>query len=257
MVINIDAFRKDAEDTGEGQGSAPNVIYKQIDRMSGQRPIDFLQAARPIVVLDEPQSIDSTEKAQAAIQRLNPLCTLRYSATHREEHNLVYRLDPVRAFELKLVKQIVVTSVAADGGANAAFVRIEQVDHTKGIVAKVRIHVTGKDGPKEKLVALKSGDDLFVKSGERECKALDDRPDIHLFVKLPRWFVVETPVGPYTPDWAIVKHYDATVYMVRETKGTKDFRKRRGAENDKVRCGARHFEALGVSFDVVTSHAEL
>lgn len=169
MVINIDAFRKDAEDTGEGQGGAPNVIYKQIDRMSGQRPIDFLQAARPIVVLDEPQSIDSTEKAQAAIKRLNPLCTLRYSATHREEHNLVYRLDPVRAFELKLVKQIVVASVAAEGGANAAFVRVEKVDNTSGIKAKVSLHVAGKDGPKVKAVTVKQGDDLFDKSGEREC----------------------------------------------------------------------------------------
>ncbi|MBZ0152374.1 MAG: DEAD/DEAH box helicase family protein [Planctomycetes bacterium] len=169
MVINIDSFRKDAEETGEGQTGTANVIYKQIDRMSGQRPIDFLQAARPIVVLDEPQSIDNTEKAQAAIHRLNPLCTLRYSATHRDEHNLVYRLDPVRAFDLKLVKQIVVASVGAEGGANAAFVRVEKVDHTKGIIAKVRIQVAGKDGPKEKLVTLKSGDDLFDKSGEREC----------------------------------------------------------------------------------------
>lgn len=170
MVINIDAFRKDAEETEDGQpGAAANVIYKQIDRMSGQRPIDFLQAARPIVVLDEPQSIDNTEKAQAAIRRLNPLCTLRYSATHREEHNLVYRLDPVRAFELQLVKQIVVTSVAADGGANAAFVRIEKVDNTRGIVAKARIHVAGQDGPREKLVTLKPGDDLYEKSNERAC----------------------------------------------------------------------------------------
>lgn len=169
MVINIDAFRKDAEDTGEGQSGAPNVIYKQMDRMSGQRPIDFLQAARPIVVLDEPQSIDNTDKAQAAIKRLNPLCTLRYSATHREEHNLVYRLDPVRAFELKLVKQIVVASVAAEGGANAAFVRIDKVDNTSGIKAKVSLHVAGKDGPKVKAVTVKQGDDLFDKSGEREC----------------------------------------------------------------------------------------
>ncbi|MFN9968913.1 MAG: DEAD/DEAH box helicase family protein, partial [Phycisphaerae bacterium] len=170
MVINIDAFRKDAEATEDGQpGAAANVIYKQIDRMSGQRPIDFLQAARPIVVLDEPQSIDNTEKAQAAIRRLNPLCTLRYSATHREEHNLVYRLDPVRAFELKLVKQIVVTSVAADGGANAACVRIEKVDNTRGIGAKARIHVAGQDGPREKLVTLKPGDDLYEKSNERAC----------------------------------------------------------------------------------------
>ncbi len=306
MVINIDAFRKDAEGTGDGQASTPNVIYKQIDRMSGHRPIDFMQAARPIVVLDEPQSIDNTEKAQAAIQRLNPLCTLRYSATHRDEHNLVYRLDPVRAFELKLVKQIVVASVGAEGGANAAFVRVEGVDNTKGIKAKLAVHVAGKDGPRVKSITVRQGDDLFDKSGERECyrdgfkvveintrfedgelldylsslqvnpkkslyeyveydseverafaKALNERSDIRLFVKLPRWFVVDTPVGAYNPDWAIVKSDSSTVYMVRETKGTRDFRKRRGVENDKVRCGERHFDALGVSFDVVTSVDEI
>ena len=170
MVINIDAFRRDVEEDGEGEDrrGAANVIYKQIDRMSGQRPIDFLQAARPIVVLDEPQSIDNTDKAQAALKKLNPLCTLRYSATHRDAHNLVYRLDPVRAFELKLVKQIIVASVEADGGANAAFVRVESIDNKNGIKAKLRIHLAGADGPKQKPVTVKHGDDLFDKTGERE-----------------------------------------------------------------------------------------
>lgn len=88
-------------------------------------------------------------------------------------------------------------------------------------------------------------------------KKLNARADIRLFVKLPRWFVVDTPVGPYNPDWAIVKHDSSTVYMVRETKSTKDFSKRRGAENDKVRCGERHFEALGVPFDVVVDADEV
>jgi type III restriction enzyme len=88
---------------------------------------------------------------------------------------------------------------------------------------------------------------------EREfAQRLDQRDDIRLFVKLPDWFKVETPVGTYNPDWAIVKHDDETVYLVRETKGTKDFLKLRTAEADKVRCGQRHFDALGVSFAVVT-----
>ncbi len=169
MVINIDAFRRDVEDAGDARTGAVNVMYKGLDRLSGQRPIDFLQAARPIVLLDEPQSIDNTDKAQAAIKKLNPLCTLRYSATHRDAHNLVYRLDPVRAFELKLVKQIVVASVRTEGGANEAFVRVEKVDHERGHKAKIRIHVVGTDGPKEKVVTVKLGDDLFNKSGEREC----------------------------------------------------------------------------------------
>ena len=89
---------------------------------------------------------------------------------------------------------------------------------------------------------------------EREfAKKLDQRDDIRLFVKLPHWFEVDTPVGNYNPDWAIVKHQDETIYLVRETKSTKDFLKLRTTEADKVRCGLKHFEALGVPFEVVTS----
>lgn len=167
LIINIDAFRKNFAGTEEEQMS--NVIYKESDKLSGRQPIEFVQAARPIVIIDEPQSVDSTDKTQEAIKALNPLCTLRYSATHRNPYNLVYRLDPVRAFELKLVKQIVVASTTADGGANDAFVRVEQINYTKGIKAKLRIHVQTTQGPKEKLVTVKNGADLYTLSSERAC----------------------------------------------------------------------------------------
>jgi type III restriction enzyme len=167
LVINIDAFRKNFMGTEEEQKS--NVIYKESDKLSGRQPIEFVQAARPIVIIDEPQSVDSTEKAQEAIKALNPLCTLRYSATHRNPYNLVYRLDPVRAFELKLVKQIVVASARADGGMNDAFVRVEKIDYKNGIRAKLRIHVQTSQGPKEKTVTVKNGADLHTLSNERAC----------------------------------------------------------------------------------------
>lgn len=167
LVINIDAFRKNFTGTEAEQKS--NVIYKESDKLSGRQPIEFVQAARPIVIIDEPQSVDSTDKAQEAIKALNPLCTLRYSATHRNPYNLVYRLDPVRAFELKLVKQIVVASATADGAANDAFVRVEQIKHQPRIQAKLRIHVQGPDGPKEKPVIVKQSADLFTLSNERAC----------------------------------------------------------------------------------------
>lgn len=87
---------------------------------------------------------------------------------------------------------------------------------------------------------------------EREfARALDQREDIKLFVKLPSWFEIDTPVGKYNPDWAIVKRDGTALYLVRETKGTRDFLKLRTAEADKVRCGQRHFEAIGVPFAVV------
>jgi len=81
-------------------------------------------------------------------------------------------------------------------------------------------------------------------------KRLDEREDIRLFVKLPDWFRVQTPVGEYNPDWAIVKHDGEAVYLIRETKGTRDFLKLRSIEADKVRCGVKHFAALGVEFKV-------
>lgn len=91
----------------------------------------------------------------------------------------------------------------------------------------------------------------------RFAEELDERHDVKLFVKLPGWFIVETPVGRYNPDWAIVKPEDPKVYFVRETKGSKDVLKLRTSEADKIRCGRKHFEALGVDFEVITAASEL
>ena len=165
LVINIDAFRKNFTGTEAEQKS--NVIYKESDKLSGRQPIEFVQAARPIVIIDEPQSVDNTDKAQEAIKALNPLCTLRYSATHRNPYNLVYRLDPVRAFEMRLVKQIVVASASGNGSANDAFVRVEAIDYKNGIKAKLRIQLQTPDGPVEKSITVKNGGDLFALSNER------------------------------------------------------------------------------------------
>jgi type III restriction enzyme len=158
-VINIQAFNKKDK----------AVIYKESDRLSGRQPIEFIQAARPIVIIDEPQSVEGGEEGAglAALKELNPLCTLRYSATHRNPYNLVYRLDPIRAFELKLVKQIVVASATAESGANDAFVRVETIDYKKGISAKIRLHVQTSEGPREKSITIKNGADLFKLSNER------------------------------------------------------------------------------------------
>lgn len=164
LVINIDAFRKNF--TGSEDEQKSNVIYKESDKLAGRQPIEFVQAARPIVIIDEPQSVDSTDKAQEAIRALNPLMTLRYSATHRNRYNLVYRLDPVRAFELKLVKRIVVANVDSGGSTNEPFVGVEAIEYKKEYKAKLRMLVKAVDGPKEKLVSVKPGDDLYYKSGE-------------------------------------------------------------------------------------------
>jgi SNF2 family DNA or RNA helicase len=93
---------------------------------------------------------------------------------------------------------------------------------------------------------------------EREfAKRLNERNDIRLFLKLPGGFEIDTPVGKYNPDWAIVKHKDETLYLVRETKSTKDYLKLRTTEADRVRCGEQHFKALDVPFAVVKEANEV
>lgn len=166
LVINIDAFRKNFSGTEEEQKS--NVIYKENDKLSGRQPIEFVRATNPIVIIDEPQSVDNTDKAQEAIRALNPLCTLRYSATHKNPYNLVYSLDPIRAFDLRLVKQIVVSSVTGEGAQNDAYVRLVSIDRRNGIKAKVEMDVQTEAGPKRKTVTVKHETDLFRTSEERE-----------------------------------------------------------------------------------------
>jgi type III restriction enzyme len=93
---------------------------------------------------------------------------------------------------------------------------------------------------------------------EREfAKKLDERDDIRLFVKPLGWFEIDTPVGKYNPNCAIVKHGDETLYLVRETKSTKDFLKLRISVADKVRCGEKHFETLAVPFKAAVSADEI
>jgi type III restriction enzyme len=87
------------------------------------KPISFIQQAKPIVIIDEPQNME-TEISSQAINKLNFLCTLRYSATHKNPYNLIYKLDPITAYNLKLVKQIEVASVIADKNFNDVKIRM-------------------------------------------------------------------------------------------------------------------------------------
>jgi type III restriction enzyme len=91
----------------------------------------------------------------------------------------------------------------------------------------------------------------------RFARKLDKREDIVLFVKLPGWFKVDTPVGEYNPDWAIVKHNDDTLYLVKETKGTTNLLDLRPGERDRVLSGKKHFEALGISFEIAKDADEV
>ena len=91
----------------------------------------------------------------------------------------------------------------------------------------------------------------------RFAKGLDDNTNVKFFMKLPAWFTVDTPIGPYNPDWAIVFDGSERVYLVRETKGSSDPDELRGREETKIRCAGQHFEAIGVDYAVTSSVDEM
>ncbi|NCH71071.1 type III restriction endonuclease subunit R [Cronobacter dublinensis] len=161
MVINIDAFRKSFTDPE--QENKANIIHRAHDRMTGAKPIEFIQQTNPIVIVDEPQSVDTTDKSKEAIASLNPMCTLRYSATHVEKHHMLYKLDSVDAYEQKLVKQIEVAGIEVKDGHNKAYIKLISVNNKKSpISAKIEIDARLKNGSiKRKEVTVTSGADLL------------------------------------------------------------------------------------------------
>ena len=154
LVMNIDAFAKEN-----------NVINTQNE--SGDAPIRYIQNVNPIVIIDEPQNME-TDIRRHAITSLNPLFTLRYSATHKNAYNPIFRLNPVQAYELGLVKQIEVDSVLADNDVNGAYVALKEINAgAKSWSAKVEILVNDKS-MKKKVVTVKPNQDLFDLSKQNE-----------------------------------------------------------------------------------------
>ena len=156
MIINIDAFNKDT-----------NIFNQERNQLNGFSPKEFINSVRPFVLIDEPQSVDNTSKAQEAIKSLYPICIFRFSATHKNPYNLIYKLDPIRAYELRLVKQIVVASVVGANAQNDAYVKLLEVNNKAGIKAKIRIQVQGIGAVNETEMWVKQNADLFALSNER------------------------------------------------------------------------------------------
>ena len=162
MVINIQAFVKDVDEEAnldemdEEALKRLNVIYRDNDRMGG-KPIEFIRGANPIVIIDEPQSVDTTPKSRRAIAQLNPAATLRYSATHRNPYNLLYKLGPIEAYDMRLVKRIEVASIKADDDFADAYVKLLATDNRNGIRARLEIHKAGAGGPKATSCLGKAG----------------------------------------------------------------------------------------------------
>ena len=169
MVINVQAFQKDAgkdvdySNLTEEEKKKLNIIHRDDDKSAGYRWIEYVQKTRPIVIIDEPQSVDTSKgatKARQAIKTLNPLFALRYSATHIKSFNLLYTLDPIQAYDLRLVKQIEVWSRDDAENFNETYIRLDSIGYPRGKKtpeAKATIHKDTVNGPKPKSITLKQG----------------------------------------------------------------------------------------------------
>ncbi|MDO8532950.1 MAG: DEAD/DEAH box helicase family protein [Dehalococcoidia bacterium] len=158
MVMTIDSFNK-----------ASNVIRQTTDRLQGETPIHLVQAARPILILDEPQNMESELRVKA-LAALDPLFALRYSATPRNPYNLVYRLTPFEAYRQGLVKRIEVVGVEEKDNANLPFLRLDDIrSEKKTLTARLAVHKLMKDSSvKEQVVVVRPGDNLEGKANRSE-----------------------------------------------------------------------------------------
>lgn len=168
MVINIDAFAKDS-----------TIMNKPAEALGYYKPIEYVRRCRPIVIMDEPQNME-TEIRREAIASLWPLFKLRYSATHRDLKHLVYRLTPVDAYDLHLVKRISVLAVTKDEDFNDPYVEVVKIHATSaGVTATVLMDVTGKLGTQRVQKKIRKDDDLYAVSGSRSVYQGWTVEDIH------------------------------------------------------------------------------
>ena len=151
LVMNIQAFNKDSA-----------IIMREADNLNGMKPIDFITSVNPIVIMDEPQKLDS-KLQRDSIAGLNPLFKLRYSATHKDPHCLVYRLGPVDAYEQRLVKRIEVLSMSSEEDHNIAYVEVRKITVAGGSKPTATA-VLNKDGRRVN-VTLHKDDSLVEKTG--------------------------------------------------------------------------------------------
>jgi type III restriction enzyme len=167
MVMTLDSFNKKS-----------NKIYKRTEQLPGEwLPYQYIQAARPILILDEPQNMGS-DLAKQAIRTLRPLFSLRYSATHRESPNLLYRLTPFEAFRRGLVKRIEVHGVTTQdylGSAGFALLDITK----KPITARVRVSLIEKGAAVEKELSLSQGHDLYERTKHPAYQSYGRVSEIH------------------------------------------------------------------------------
>lgn len=142
LVMTIDSIRGTAN---------TRIIHQTKDKLNGLRPLDYLKATHPVVIMDEPQNMESL-LSQSAVGELNPVFTLRYSATHKKQRNVAYRLDPVDAHDLGLVKQIVVADVQQQGADAAPYIKLIEVRREPTWTARLELSCRKADGSLERRV---------------------------------------------------------------------------------------------------------
>ena len=210
MVMTVGAINKfgdeqqaQAEETDEAarREKSKNVMYRPSEKTGGEKPIDLIRATRPILIVDEPQSVEGglDGKGKKAMGRMHPLCNLRYSATPKEAHHQVFRLDAVDAYERKLVKQIEVAAASVEGGHNKPYVKfIAPVIRGKSVVgAKVEIDKATKHGISREVVTVSPLDkleqvagrelyrDIVIGQDIRDAKDADGKADQFMELRFP------------------------------------------------------------------------
>ena len=152
MIITIDSFNKDK-----------TIMNQKRDSLRGQKPIDIISKTKPILILDEPQNMES-DIQKTALKNMGSLFTLRYSATHLDYYNRVYRLGPIEAYQKNLVKKIEVASVTEEN-QNTVFLRCHEIRiNSNGIKARFELDTKIKTNYIRKIVWVKSGDNLYEKT---------------------------------------------------------------------------------------------
>ena len=184
MIINSQAFN--------AKGKDARRIYMKLDEFRSRRPIDIIAKTNPIVIIDEPQSVEG-KQTKKNLEEFHPLMTLRYSATHRSDsiYNMVYRLDAMEAYNKKLVKKIAVKGIQKSGiTATDSYVYLEGINLSKSNpTAIIQFHAKGTLGIKTVSRKVRIGFNLYPNSGEMEeyknnfiVKSIDGRDDSVEFI---------------------------------------------------------------------------
>jgi len=159
MIINVQAFN--------ARGKDARRIYEELDDFQTRRPIDVIKSNRPIMILDEPQKMEG-KKTLDSFKEFNPLMILRYSATHKTQHNKIHRLDAVDAYNQKLVKKISVRGISLKGlKGTEGYLYLESIaiSASKPPVARVEMEINRNGGIKREFRKLNANDNLFELSG--------------------------------------------------------------------------------------------